>query len=187
MKLNIPTILTLLRIVLIPVLILVFYLPLEHSRIIAAVIFMVAAFSDWLDGYLARKLDLTSRFGAFLDPVADKLMVAAALIVLLQDNPTFSFMVATVVIIGREITISALREWMAEIGQRTNVAVSWVGKFKTAAQMLAITTIAYKVRKRIFPTYTAGLIMLYISVVLTLWSMFSYLIAAWPAMRDTDA
>lgn len=187
MKLNIPTLLTLLRIALIPVLILVFYLPLENSRMLAAVIFMIAGFSDWLDGFLARKLNMMSRFGAFLDPVADKLMVATALVVLLQDNPTFAFMLATIVIIGREITISALREWMAEIGQRTHVAVSWVGKFKTAAQMLAIVLLLYQAPIAGFPTYTAGLVILYVSVVLTLWSMFSYLLAAWPLMRDTDA
>jgi len=105
---------------------------------------MLAAFSDWLDGYLARKLDLTSRFGAFLDPVADKLIVVTALVVLLQEHPSILFMLATVVIIGREITISALREWMAEIGSRTSVSVSYVGKIKTAVQMLAITLMLYK-------------------------------------------
>lgn len=187
MTLNIPTILTLLRIALIPVLVLVFYLPLESSRSLAALIFIIAGVSDWLDGFLARKLDMTSRFGAFLDPVADKLMVATALVILLQDNPTFIFMVATAVIIGREITISALREWMAEIGKSTHVAVSRIGKVKTVMQILAIILLLYKAPFAGFPTYTVGLLMLYISVVLTLWSMIVYLMLAWPVIRDTDA
>jgi len=148
---------------------------------------MIAAFSDWLDGYLARRLEQTSRFGAFLDPVADKLMVVTALIVLLQENPTFWFMIATVVIIGRELTISALREWMAEIGKRTSVAVSMAGKVKTAVQMLAITLLLYKAPIYGFPTYDVGFATLYISVILTLWSMINYLMAAWPAIQDTDA
>ena len=148
---------------------------------------MLAAFSDWLDGYLARKLDLTSRFGAFLDPVADKLIVVTALVVLLQENPSILFMVSTVVIIGREITISALREWMAEIGQRTSVSVSYIGKIKTAVQMLAITLLLYQADIAGVSTYTAGLYILYISVALTLWSMMQYLITAWPALQDEEA
>ena len=187
MKINIPTALTLFRIALIPVLIIVFYLPIPGTRTLSALIFLLAGFSDWLDGYLARKLDLTSRFGAFLDPVADKLIVAVALIILLQENPSFLLMLSTVIIIGREITISALREWMAEIGQRTNVAVSYVGKVKTAAQMLAIVLMLYKHEIAGFNAYTYGLIILYISAALTLWSMMQYLVAAWPAMRDEDA
>ena len=148
---------------------------------------MVAAFSDWLDGYLARKLDLTSRFGAFLDPVADKLIVVTALVVLLQENPSILFMVSTVVIIGREITISALREWMAEIGQRTSVSVSYIGKIKTAVQMIAITLLLYQADIAGVSAYTAGLYILYISVALTLWSMMQYLIIAWPALQDEEA
>lgn len=148
---------------------------------------MIAAFSDWLDGYLARKLDLTSRFGEFLDPVADKLIVVAALIILLQENPSILFMISTVVIIGREITISALREWMAEIGQRTSVAVSYIGKVKTAVQMLAITLLLYQAEISGVSTYSIGLYVLYISVALTLWSMMQYLIAAWPALQDEGA
>ena len=187
MKINIPTALTLLRIALIPLLILIFYLPLPGSRTFCALIFMVAGFSDWLDGYLARKLDLTSRFGAFLDPVADKLIVVAALVVLLQENPSIFFVISTVVIIGREITVSALREWMAEIGQRTNVAVSYIGKIKTAVQMLAITLMLYHSEIAGISAYTAGLYTLYLSVILTLWSMAQYLMAAWPALRDEEA
>ena len=187
MKINVPTALTLFRIVLIPILIVVFYFPIPGSRTLSALIFMVAAFSDWLDGYLARKLDLTSRFGAFLDPVADKLIVVTALVVLLQENPSILFMVSTVVIIGREITISALREWMAEIGQRTSVSVSYIGKIKTAVQMLAITLLLYQADIAGVSAYTAGLYILYISVALTLWSMMQYLIIAWPALQDEEA
>ncbi len=135
MQWNIPNILTLLRIVLIPVLVVVFYLPGPWSYQISALIFGVAAITDWLDGYLARRLQQTSPFGAFLDPVADKLMVAVALVLLVQDNPSELFAVPAAVIIGREIVISALREWMAEIGARTRVAVSIVGKVKTTLQM----------------------------------------------------
>lgn len=186
MKINIPTSLTLLRIALIPVLIAVFYLPFPGSRTVAAIIFMVAAFSDWLDGYLARKLNLISRFGAFLDPVADKLMVATALIILLQENTSFGFTISTAVIIGREITISALREWMAEVGQSSNIAVSWVGKIKTAVQMLAIILLLYQAPIFEVSMYAVGLIVLYASVILTLWSMIQYLLAAWPTLRDAD-
>ena len=139
MKERIPNILTYGRILAIPVLILVFYLPVEWSATAATIIFMVAAFTDWLDGYLARRWDQTSAFGAFLDPVADKLIVAAALIILVEHNPTSAesiyLALPTIVIIGREIAISALREWMAEIGERAAVAVSMIGKVKTAVQI----------------------------------------------------
>lgn len=187
MKITLPTALTLFRIALIPVLMVVFYLPIPGARTLSALIFVIAAFSDWLDGYLARRLDLTSRFGAFLDPVADKLIVAVALIILLQENPSILLMVSTVIIIGREITISALREWMAEIGKRTHVAVSYIGKVKTAAQMLAIILMLYKNEIAGFSAYTYGLYILYLSAALTLWSMMQYLTAAWPAMKDEDA
>lgn len=187
MTLNIPTILTLFRIAVIPVLIATFYLPVPGARTFSAIVFMIAAFSDWLDGYLARKLNQSSRFGEFLDPVADKLMVTTVLVMLLQENPTFLFMLSTVVIIGREITISALREWMAEIGQRTSVAVSMIGKIKTAVQMLAITLLLYKDPIFDISAHFVGLMTLYISVFLTLWSMIKYLITAWPVLRDSDS
>jgi len=187
MKINLPTLLTLLRIALIPVLVAMFYLPFEWARTASAVVFAVAALSDWLDGFLARKMQLSSRFGAFLDPVADKLMVVTALILLLQENTGFFFMLATMVIIGREITVSALREWMAEVGQRASVAVSIVGKLKTAVQMLAITLLLYQQPVFGISTYQAGVITLYISAFLTLWSMLKYLLAAWPTMRDGSA
>lgn len=187
MKINLPTAFTLLRIALIPVLIITFYLPVAGARTISAIVFLIAALSDWLDGYLARKLDMTSRFGTFLDPVADKLMVATALILLLREHPTFLFMLSTMIIIGREITISALREWMAEIGQRIHVAVSIVGKLKTGVQMLAITMLIYQQPIAGVEMYQVGLITLYIAVGVTLWSMIQYLLSAWPAMQDDDA
>ena len=138
MPLNLPNILTLGRIALIPVFAVVFFLPFGWANVGAALIFALAAVTDWLDGYLARRMGLTSAFGAFLDPVADKLMVAVALVALLTVNSTPLFALAAAVIIGREIAVSALREWMAELGKRAKVAVNAIGKFKTAAQMVAI-------------------------------------------------
>ena len=186
MQWNIPNILTLLRIVLIPVLVVVFYLPGPWSYQISALIFGVAAITDWLDGYLARRLQQTSPFGAFLDPVADKLMVAVALVLLVQDNPSELFAVPAAVIIGREIVISALREWMAEIGARTRVAVSIVGKVKTTLQMIAILLLLYKIPVGMFPTHMVGVVLLYIAAILTLWSMFVYLRAAWPILSGKE-
>ena len=179
---TIPNILTLLRIILIPVLVLVFYSPLEWSYQISAAIFGLAAVTDWLDGYLARRLHQLSVFGAFLDPVADKLMVTVALVLLVQDNPSPLFAVPAAVIVGREIAISALREWMSEIGERTKVAVSIIGKIKTTIQMVAILLLLYKVPVGDFATHTVGLALLYIAAVLTLWSMVVYLHAAWPLL-----
>ena len=185
MKWTIPNILTFLRIILIPVLVVIFYVPSQWSYQISAAVFGLAAITDWLDGYLARRLQQASAFGAFLDPVADKLMVAVALVLLVQDNPSELFAVPAAIIIGREIVISALREWMAEIGARTKVAVSIVGKVKTALQMIAILLLLYKAPLGQFPTHTVGVALLYIAAILTLWSMFVYLKAAWPILsRD---
>ena len=188
--LNIPNILTLARIALIPVFLLVAYWPptigvAEHDtnmtrHIILTAIFVVAAVTDWFDGYLARSLNQTSAFGRFLDPVADKLMVAAALIVLVQWQPSISMAFAAIVIISREITVSALREWMAELGARTNVAVSTVGKYKTAFQMIAISVFLLNWQ----PFDTLAYLLLYTAVILTLWSMFIYLKAAWPYLKQ---
>jgi len=188
--LNIPNILTLARIILIPVFLLVAYWPPaigfnETSpdvtrHIILTTIFVVAAVTDWFDGYLARTLNQTSAFGRFLDPVADKLMVAAALIVLVQWQPSISMAFAAIVIISREITVSALREWMAELGARTSVAVSTVGKYKTAFQMIAITVFLLNWP----PLEMLAYALLYTAVVLTLWSMFIYLKAAWPYLKQ---
>lgn len=188
--LNIPNILTLARIALIPVFLLVAYWPpamgmIDHDssttrHLILTAIFVVAAITDWFDGYLARTLNQTSAFGRFLDPVADKLMVAAALIVLVQWQPTISMAFAAIVIISREITVSALREWMAELGARTNVAVSTVGKYKTAFQMIAISVFLLNWQ----PLEGLAYGLLYTAVVLTLWSMIIYLKAAWPYLKQ---
>ncbi|MBT3472806.1 MAG: CDP-diacylglycerol--glycerol-3-phosphate 3-phosphatidyltransferase, partial [Gammaproteobacteria bacterium] len=180
MQFNIPTILTLLRIILIPFFVVAFYLPMEWGRSAAALIFVLAGVTDWLDGYLARKWDQTSPFGAFLDPVADKLMVAAALLLLVSDMPELTVVVPAIVIIGREIAISALREWMAEMGERAHVAVSMIGKIKTTAQMAAIFLLLYQQPIGPFPTQVVGMVLLYVAMVLTLWSMAIYLRAAWP-------
>lgn len=181
---NLPNLLTFLRILLIPVLVLVFYLPVYWGAAAATAVFVLAALTDWLDGYLARRLGQTSPFGAFLDPVADKLMVATALVLIVQVNPHYWVALPAAVIIGREIVISALREWMAELGARANVAVSEIGKFKTAAQMLAITLLLYRDDLAGVSLYTTGIVLLYVAVFLTLWSMMIYLRAAWPSLRD---
>ena len=182
---TIPTVLTLFRIALIPVFVLVFYLPWDKARAATALIFTLAAVTDWLDGYLARRLDQTSAFGAFLDPVADKLMVAVALILMVQASPTPWLAVPAAVIIGREIAVSALRERMAEIGHGATVAVSMAGKVKTSSQMLAIILLLYQQPVMEFPTETVGYVLLYVAAGLTLWSMVVYLARAWPALRDT--
>jgi len=180
---NIPNILTLLRIVLIPVFVLLFYLPLGWARTACALVFALAAVTDWLDGYLARRWSQTSPFGAFLDPVADKLMVAVALLLLVQSEPTPALAIPAAVIIGREITISALREWMAELGARAQVAVSMIGKVKTTVQMIAILLMIYEQPLMDLPIYTIGFVLLYMAAILTLWSMVVYLRAAWPSLK----
>lgn len=186
MKLNIPNILTLTRIAVIPVFVVVFFLPFSWAHPVSAAIFAVAAFTDWLDGYLARKLNQTSRFGAFLDPVADKLMVAVALILLVNVQQSIWLALPAIVIIGREIAISALREWMAEIGERAQVAVSYIGKIKTAGQMLALLLLLYREPIGSFPTFEVGLVLLYIAAALTLWSMAIYINSAWPALTGKE-
>lgn len=179
---KIPNILTSLRILFIPIFVLVYYLPYEWAPLATGIIFAVAGFTDWLDGYLARKLDQTSPFGAFLDPVADKLMVVISLALLVEGYANLWVTIPAVVIIGREIVISALREWMAEIGKRANVAVSNIGKLKTALQMLAIMLMI------VVEPYTdisyAGIAVLYAAAILTLWSMYQYLRAAWPSLSE---
>ena len=182
MSWTIPNILTLIRIILIPVLVIVFYVQGQWSYQLSAAIFGIAALTDLLDGYLARRLNQLSAFGAFLDPVADKLMVAVALVLLVQDNPSPLFAIPAAIIIGREIAISALREWMSEIGARTKVAVSIIGKLKTTIQMIAILLLLFKMPMAGFPTHDVGLVLLYIAAALTLWSMVVYLHAAWPLL-----
>ena len=179
MPFNLPIFLTWLRVALIPIFVAIFFLPdslllADMRNITGAVIFALAAVTDWLDGYLARKLGQTSAFGAFLDPVADKLIVAASLILLVQLSRTEGWM--AMIIIGREIAISALREWMAEMGTRKSVAVAYIGKLKTAAQMVAILLLLYA--GPIIPglsTLLLGNVFMVLAVILTLWSMVYYL------------
>lgn len=182
MQMNIPNSLTLLRVALIPIFILIFYIPLGWAKLACAVIFTIAALTDLLDGYLARRLNQTSAFGAFLDPVADKLMVTAALVVLVEAYPTVFLAIPAMVIIGREITVSALREWMAGVGERTTVAVSAVGKVKTTLQMIALILMIYRDPIGPLPTWEIGYVLLYIAVILTLWSMWAYLKSAWQTL-----
>ena len=181
-KMNIPNILTLMRIVLIPVLVATAFLPFEWRYKACAIVFALAAATDWFDGYLARKLNQNTPFGAFLDPVADKLMVATALTLLVGEIAEAWLTIPAMIIIGREIVISALREWMAELGKRTSVAVSYVGKLKTAAQMLAILILLMSPTPLDGWTWLSwlGVALLYIAAALTLWSMVIYLKAAWP-------
>jgi CDP-diacylglycerol--glycerol-3-phosphate 3-phosphatidyltransferase/cardiolipin synthase len=180
---NLPNSLTFFRISLIPIFVAVFYLPVTWAHAATAVLFALGGLTDWLDGYLARRLGQTSAFGAFLDPVADKLLVAVALVLLVQHDPRPWLAVAAAVIIGREIVISGLREWMAELGKRTKVAVSRVGKAKTTAQMVAIFLMLYRDPIGAVPTYGIGIALLYAAALLTLWSMAVYLRSAWPLLR----
>lgn len=182
---NLPNILTLSRLIMIPVFVAVFYLPVQWSYIVSATIFAIAGLTDWLDGYLARRLDQTTPFGAFLDPVADKLMVAVALTVLIEEHASIILTIPAMVIIGREIVISALREWMAEIGSRASVAVSYIGKVKTTAQIVSIIVLLAFPAAHVWSL--VGTLLLYIAAGLTLWSMVLYLKAAWPDLfpRDT--
>jgi CDP-diacylglycerol--glycerol-3-phosphate 3-phosphatidyltransferase/cardiolipin synthase len=184
MPFNLPNLLTWLRILLIPAFVGVFYLSVPHQNLTATIIFTVAALTDWLDGWLARKLDQTSAFGAFLDPVADKLMVAAALVILVQLARVDA--VIALIIIGREITVSALREWMAKIGASASVAVSFLGKIKTISQMIAIPLLLYHDRIGAFSTQRVGTWLIYIAALLTLISMAYYLKVALPRMWRDD-
>ena len=187
MPMNLPNLVTLLRIVLIPLIVGVFYLPKpwlgeEDKNIAATAIFIVAAITDWLDGYLARKLNQMSAFGAFFDPVADKLVVVGALIVLLNLGRVD--MVVGLIIVGREIAISALREWMAQLGQAKSVAVAFVGKLKTTLQMIAIPMLLYEDRLfGLVDCHALGTVMIYVAAVLTVISMLYYLRRALPLLR----
>jgi CDP-diacylglycerol--glycerol-3-phosphate 3-phosphatidyltransferase len=184
MHLTVPTMLTLLRIALVPVLVLFFYLPVAWSNLACVIIFVAAAITDIADGAIARSTGQTSRFGAFLDPVADKIMVSTALVLLVQRQETYQavFAIAAAIIIGREITISALREWMSEIGESARVQVSWVGKTKTVFQMTAIGFLLYRNDLWFIPVSLVGEILLYTAAALTLWSMWTYLRSAWPVI-----
>ncbi len=187
MTMTSATILTLLRIALVPVLVVFFYLPLHWSNFACVVVFVFAAVTDWADGFLARRMGQMSRFGAFLDPVADKIMVATALVLLVQRQETHEaiFAIAAAIIVGREITISALREWMSEVGGRALLNVSWVGKMKTGFQMTAIGFLLYHDNMGWIPTALIGELLLYTAAALTLWSMWTYLQSAWPVISDS--
>ncbi len=182
---SLPNILTWLRVLAIPLLVALFFLPapMQAINVAATALFIVAALTDWFDGYLARRLGQTTPFGAFLDPVADKLLVCAALVILVQLQRVEA--VVALVIIGREITISALREWMAQIGARASVAVHSIGKFKTAAQMVAIPMLLFDdVLFGLIDCRLVGTWLIYVAAALTVVSMFYYLRRAWPHMRD---
>ncbi|MGH8456124.1 MAG: CDP-diacylglycerol--glycerol-3-phosphate 3-phosphatidyltransferase [Stenotrophobium sp.] len=187
MRLTLPLFLTLMRVAAIPVVLALFLVAFPYSRQIATVVYAAACITDWFDGWLARRWGQTSKFGAFLDPVADKLLVAVCLVMLLhvQTQPDGVLAVLVAIIIGREITISALREWMAELGSRANVAVSWIGKLKTAFQMFAIGMMIWGIPTFGLPWYQLGYALLFVAAALTIWSMVIYLRAAWPMMKES--
>ncbi len=188
MKLNLAIVLTLFRIAAIPAVVVCFYSTIPNARPIAAVIFGIAAVTDFIDGWVARRFNQTSRFGEFLDPVADKLMVAIVLVMLVQAESGWFEDIIAMIIIGREITVSALREWMATIGERASVKVGMAGKIKTTFQMFGIAFMVYKEPMFGVDMYTAGFGLLVIAAGLTIWSMFVYLKAAWPVIiSDQDA
>lgn len=182
---GLPNLFTLLRIALIPVFVIVFYLPFEFAHVLAASIFAAASFTDWLDGYLARKLKMMSHFGAFLDPVADKLLVSTSLLLLVAAKNINYITIPAIVIVGREIVISALREWMAEVGTRASVTVGYVGKIKTCLQMAALfLLLAFNSLDSWGGIF--GFILLYVSAILTIWSMVIYLSIAWPELTKKN-
>lgn len=185
-RLNIPNVLTIGRIVLVPVFVIIFYLPFHWSYFVSAVIFSVAGITDWFDGYLARKLKQSTRVGAFLDPVADKLMVVVSLVLLVEAHATTWLAVPAFIIIAREVAVSALREWMAESGSSTSVAVSHIGKVKTVVQMVAIAGLLGNPPDFDLPLVLASYALLYVGVGLTIWSMFIYLKAAWPELTSDE-
>ena len=183
MTLTIPTWLTLFRILLIPVLVLTFYWQHPWSNVVACAVFVLGSLTDWLDGWIARRFDMYSAFGAFLDPVADKLAVTVALFLVVQAHPTAWLAMLSAVIVGREITISALREWMAQMGAHGLVKVAGLGKLKTIVQMVAISFLIFREPLLGLPIFAAGEWLLAVAAGLTLWSGLDYVRAAWPAMR----
>lgn len=180
---NLPNIITLARILLVPVFVVIYLIPGQWTYIAAAVFFGLAAFTDWLDGYLARRLNQTTPFGAFLDPVADKLIVVAALILLIAHHGSLWLTLPGLIIVGREIVISALREWMAEMNSSGAIAVSTLGKVKTTVQMIAIFMLLAYEPDLTAPWVFGGYVLLYVAAFMTLWSMTLYLSAAWPTLR----
>ena len=186
MLFNLPNTLTWFRIIAVPLVAVVFYLPMPWAGPAAGLLFGLAGFTDWLDGYLARRFDQTSNFGAFLDPVADKLIVSTALVLLVQRDPTLLNTLIAAVIIGREITVSALREWMSELGARAHVAVTFFGKWKTTLQIFGISFMLYRDPLLGLPVYGIGIALMIVAAALTILSMLDYLKAAWPIMRGQD-
>jgi len=186
MQLTIPTWLTLARIALIPVLVIVYYLDYRWTNVAATAIFVFASLTDWLDGWIARRYHQYSAFGAFLDPVADKLMISTALVITVQYHHTIWMALWASVIIGREIAVSALREWMAEVGQRAKVAVATVGKVKTIVQMVALGFLLYREPLLGIPVFLVGEWLLAAAAILTLWSGFEYARAAWPSLSAEE-
>jgi CDP-diacylglycerol--glycerol-3-phosphate 3-phosphatidyltransferase len=186
MRVTLPTAITLFRIALIPLFVIVFYLPFSWANIAATAIFVVAALSDWVDGYLARSMQLESSFGAFLDPVADKLMVVVIIVLLVQANPSIYVALPSVVIVAREISISALREWMAQLGSSTTVKVSFIGKTKTVLQMIALGMMIFSEPLMGLPIFDIGLVTYYVAAILTIMSLAIYLRAAWPVIKGNS-
>ncbi len=193
MRLNLPTWLTLFRVLLLPVMVLVFYshdaipaIPLRFANIAAVIVFALAAVTDWLDGWIARRWHMESAFGAFLDPVADKLMMAVTLFVLVQSHPTALLAVTSAVIVGREIAVSALREWMAFVGEHARVKVQWIGKLKTVMQIVAILILLWERDKdaAFLRIWYAGEVLLVVAAILTIWSGIAYMRAAWPVLKS---
>jgi CDP-diacylglycerol--glycerol-3-phosphate 3-phosphatidyltransferase len=182
MRLTLPTAITLFRIALIPLFVVVFYLPFRWVNEVAFAIFALAGFSDWVDGYLARTMQQESRFGAFLDPVADKLMVVVVIVLLVQANPSIYVALPSLIIIAREISVSALREWMAQLGSSASVKVSFVGKAKTLTQMASLGLMIYADPLMSLPVFEIGLATYYVAAILTIYSMIIYLRAAWPTI-----
>lgn len=180
---NVPNTLTWIRIAAIPLIVLLFYMPYHWADPAAGLLFAAAGITDSLDGYLARRLGQTSRLGAFLDPVADKLIVAVALVLLVSKDVRPLIVLTAAVIIGREITISALREWMAEIGQRRKVAVSQLGKYKTILQIVGLSMMLYRQDLIGLPIYKLGVVLTEFAALATLFSMVAYLRAAWPELK----
>ncbi|MBE6423892.1 CDP-diacylglycerol--glycerol-3-phosphate 3-phosphatidyltransferase [Succinivibrio dextrinosolvens] len=188
---NIPNILTLIRLVLIPAFIVLFYMPSDLSNFYAAIVFVIAAFTDFLDGYLARRMRLTTKFGSFFDPVADKIIVCTALVLIVEHYSLYRdvlyphlgkfITIPAMIIVAREITVSALREWMAELGKRSNVAVSMVGKWKTTIQLVAISGLIWRYNECMI---YVGVFALIIATVLTIWSLMIYMKAAFVLMKE---
>ena len=187
MKLNFAMMLTLFRIAAIPAVVVCFYSSMPNARPIAAILFGVAAITDFLDGWVARRYGQASKFGEFLDPVADKLMVAIVLVMLVQGDPDWYVDIIAMIIIGREITVSALREWMATIGERANVKVTWAGKLKTVLQMFGIAFMVFQNDLLGLDIYHIGFVLLIAAAGMTIWSMMIYLLAAWPYIRSRGA